>query len=101
MHQGYEQADKTYFGIESFNTIFNTQILDNNIGAAMEKRYSNQTKIKFLPSVYGNNYFILQTIITGTVDNGYGKIKPVNRKETYYFNLEKGEYILQARAAIK
>lgn len=99
MHQGYEQAQITYFNAENLNVIFEDQILDDNTGAALEKGYSNETKIKFLPAVNGSEYFILQAITTGTEDNGYGKIKSINKKEAYYFDVKKGGYVLQPKAA--
>jgi len=101
VHQGDQEEEVAFYEAENFKSIFTTQILDDNTWAALEKGYSNETKIKFLPAKNGSEYFILQAITSGTEENERRKIVPIYKKETYYFDTKKGEYVLQPKAVVK
>jgi hypothetical protein len=101
IHQGYAEENISYIKTENFKTIFTAQILNSNTGALMDKGTSVETKIKFIPALNGSEYFILQAVTTGTEENAKGKIVPVNKKEIYYFDKEKGEYVLQTKPGVK
>lgn len=95
MHQGYYEEGVTYFETENFNTIFTHQTADDNTGAKLDNGTSSATTFKYSPSPNSSDYYLIEATTSGTEENKYGKIVKVNRKEIYYFDATKGQYVQQ------